>query len=155
MRHLVEAEWPMLFLKAGVLVDAGQKFVRAPLHPQRTFDGDAHVAEGFVGEDLDVVAFGEVGVEAGDLGDLVVGDFFALVAEALSHLDEVLAGVDELHLAAAFFALAVGDDPEVGGDAGVVEEVVGKCDDGFEPVVLDDLATDLRLTRAGGPGEEG
>ena len=43
----------------------------------------------------------EVAVEAGDLGDLVVADLLALLAEALAHLGEQLAGIDELDLAAA------------------------------------------------------
>jgi hypothetical protein len=51
-------------------------------------------------------------------------------------------------------ALPVGDDPEVGGDAGVVEELVGQGDDGFEPVVLDDPAADLGLAGAGRAGEQ-
>ena len=122
--------------------------------PQRTLDGDAHEPERLVGEDLHPVALGEVAVEPGDLGDLVGRDLLALLAQALAHLHEQLAGVDELHLAAPFGALAVGDDPEVGRDAGVVEELIGQRDDGFEPVVLDDPAADLRLTRTGRAGEE-
>ncbi len=51
-------------------------------------------------------------------------------------------------------ALAVGEDPEVGGDAGVVEELVGQRDDGLEPVVLDDPPADLGLARAGRAGEQ-
>ena len=96
-----------------------------------------------------------VAVELGDLGDVVVGEFLALLAEALAHLLPQLAGVDELDLAAAFGALAVGDDPEVGGDAGVVEELVGQRDDGFEPVVLDDPAADLRLPDPAAPVNSG
>ncbi len=52
----------------------------------------------------------------------------------------------------AFFA--VGQNPEVGGDAGVVEELVGQGDDRFEPVVLDDPTADFRFAAAGVAGEE-
>ncbi len=95
----------------------------------------------------------EVAGDADDLRDLVAGHFLALLAEALTHLREALPGIDELHLALPARALAVGDDPEVGGDAGVVEELVGQGDHGLEPVVLDDPAADLALATAGGTGE--
>ena len=58
-------------------------------------------------------------------------------------------GVDQLHLALAMLGLAVGEHPDVGGDAGVVEEVQGQGDDRFEPVVLDDPAADVALSLPG------
>ena len=45
--------------------------------------------------------------------------------------------------------------PDVGGDAGVVEHVQREGDDGLQPVILDDPATDVALSLAGVPGEEG
>ena len=69
-------------------------------------------------------------------------------------LHEELAGVDELDLALALRLLAVGEHPDVGGDAGVVEELVGQGDDGLQPVVLDDPAADVALAAAGVAGEE-
>ena len=53
------------------------------------------------------------------------------------------------------FGFAVGEHPDVGGDAGIVEEVQRQGDDGFEPVVLDDPAADIALALAGIAGEEG
>jgi hypothetical protein len=50
--------------------------------------------------------------------------------------------------------LAVGQHPDVGGDAGVVEEVERQRDDGFEPVVLDEPAADVALALAGVAGEQ-
>jgi hypothetical protein len=50
--------------------------------------------------------------------------------------------------------LAVGEHPDVGGDAGVVEHVQRQGDDGLEPVVLDDPAADVALALAGVAGEE-
>ena len=83
-----------------------------------------------------------------------VADLVALVAEALPHLDVELARVDELHLAAARLFLAVGQHPDVGGDAGVVEELVGQRDDGLQPVVLDDPLADVALAAARVAGEQ-
>ena len=50
--------------------------------------------------------------------------------------------------------LAVGEHPDVGGDAGVVEELVGQGDDGLQPVVLDDPLADVALAAAGIAGEQ-
>ena len=41
--------------------------------------------------------------------------------------------------------LAVAEHPDVGGDAGVVEHVEGKSDNGFQPVVLHDPTPDIAL----------
>jgi hypothetical protein len=53
------------------------------------------------------------------------------------------------------FRLAVGEHPDVGGDAGVVEQVERQGDDGLQPIVLDDPAADVALALAGVAGEEG
>ncbi len=109
-----------------------------------------------------VSPFLEVAEDFGDFADVVgvfllvgrVADAAAFVAEALFHLHPELAGIDELHLALAGLFLPVGEHPEVGGDAGVVEELLGQRDDGFQPVVLDDPAADFALAAAGVAGEE-
>ncbi len=44
--------------------------------------------------------------------------------------------------------LVVPQQPDVGEDAGVVEELVGQHDNSVEPVVLQDPAADLALARA-------
>ena len=54
----------------------------------------------------------------------------------------------------AGLVLPVGEDPEVGGDAGVVEELFGQGDDGLQPVVLDDPAADFTFAGTGVAGEE-
>jgi hypothetical protein len=48
----------------------------------------------------------------------------------------------------------VGKDPDVGGDAGVVEHVGGQRDDGLDEVVLEQIAADFRLAGARAAGEE-
>ena len=50
--------------------------------------------------------------------------------------------------------LAVGDDPDVSADAGVVEHLLRQGDDGFEPVVLDDPLADFALAAARAAGEQ-
>jgi hypothetical protein len=77
-----------------------------------------------------------------------------LLAEVLAQRLEPLGGVDELHLAPAVLRLAVGQHPDVGGDAGVVEHVERQGDDGLQPVVLDDPAADVALALAGVAGEQ-
>ena len=58
-------------------------------------------------------------------------------------------GVDELDLALAAVGLAVGEHPDVGGDASVVERVQRQRDDGFEPIILDDPPADIGFALAG------
>ena len=55
---------------------------------------------------------------------------------------------------AAFF-LAVGDDPDIGADAGVVEHLFRQGDDGLQPVVLDDPLADVAFAGTGAAGKEG
>jgi hypothetical protein len=57
-------------------------------------------------------------------------------------------------LALAVLRLAVGEHPDVGRDARVVEHVQGQGDDGLEPVVLDDPAPDVALALARVAGEQ-
>src|SRR6266566_2169431 len=119
---------------------------------QRPLDGDAGVAEVGVVEDLRGVTRRKAAVEPNDLGDLVapillLADLATLVAEATAHGNVKLARVEELDLALAALLLAVGDDPDIGADPGVVEHLLGQGDEGFEPVVLDDPLADVALAR--------
>jgi hypothetical protein len=108
-----------------------------PSQTQRSLHGDAEEAEPLVGEDLDLLPLRKITVQPGDLVNLAVADFLALLAERLAHLDEILAGVDELDLAAPLRRLAVRDHPEVRRNAGVVEELVRQRDHGLQPANLD------------------
>ena len=96
----------------------------------------------------------ELAEEPGDLLDVLVAQFLALAAQALAHLLPEAAGVDQLHLALAMRGLAVADDPDIGGDAGVVEHVRGQADDGLHQIVLQHVAADLALARARAAGEQ-
>ena len=72
----------------------------------------------------------------------------AFVAEGFRLLLELLAGVDEHHPPSMAGGLVVSQQPDVGEDAGVVEQLVGQHDDGVEPVVLQNPAADFALARA-------
>ena len=98
--------------------------------------------------------FGEVAIQAGDGGQVVrraigaVAHALALVAQAFLHLPGKVGGVDELHPAFALRGFAVGDDPHIGVDAGVVEELVGQANHRLQHVVFNDPAADVALATA-------
>ena len=58
------------------------------------------------------------------------------------------------HLSLARRRLAVGHHPDIGGDAGVIEELLGERDQRFQQVVFEDGAPDLALPAARVAGEE-
>ena len=82
------------------------------------------------------------------------GEFAVLGAEALAHLGVQVGAVDQLDLADALGLLGVVEQPDVGGDAGVVEHVGRQGDDGFDQVVLQQPAADLARAGLGAAGEE-
>src|SRR5690606_6285908 len=94
-----------------------------------------------------------VGLETAVFG-FAFAELLAFVAQAFFHFPGEVAGVDQLHLAFALVAFAVGDDPDIGGDAGVVEQLVGQADHGLQPVVLDDPAANIALSAAGVTGKQ-
>ena len=77
-----------------------------------------------------------------------------LVAEAPAHRRPERGGVDELHPAPSLGRLPVADQPYVGGDAGVVEELFGERDQRLQEIVLQDEAADLALAAPRVAGEE-
>ncbi len=78
----------------------------------------------------------------------------ALVAKGLFHLHPEATGIDKLYLAFALRGLAVADYPDIGGDAGVVEELLRQGDNGLQPVIFDDPAANLALATTSIAGEE-
>lgn len=96
-----------------------------PVQLQRLLYGDPQEPEGFVRQDLYLLALLELAVQACDRIDLLGRDLLSLLSERLTQLYEEVAGVEELHLAASFRSLAVSNDPEIGRNPGVVEELVG------------------------------
>ena len=49
-----------------------------------------------------------------------------LIADGLPTSQETLAGIDQLHLAPAVLRLVLVDDPNIGGNTGVIERIVGQ-----------------------------
>src|SRR5262249_23737715 len=94
------------------------------------------------------LCFNEATEEPGDYGDVLVAHLLAFGAQALSHLPPKETCIDELHLALAMCWLAVGDYPDIGGDARVVEHIGRQADDGFEQIVLKYVAAYFTLTAA-------
>ena len=88
------------------------------------------------------------------LAALLLGELVSLGPEALAHLAAHLPGVHKLDQAALLVGLGIGEDPHVGGDASVVEHLVGQGDDALEEVGLDDPAADLGFPGLGGAGEQ-
>src|SRR5437868_7066740 len=75
-------------------------------------------------------------------------DFAAFVTKALAHLYPEVCGIDELYFASSLLLFAVSKHPDVGGDASVVEKLLGQGYDGFEPVVLQYPAAYFAFTTA-------
>ena len=76
-------------------------------------------------------------------------------ALVLTELLVSLGRIDELNLIHVVPLLLVGDEPNIGGDAGVVEDVIRQLNDGFHQVAFYQMAADIALTAAGVSCEEG
>ena len=116
---------------------------------QRALYGDLPIAEV-----LGVEPFGLGGslciaeVEVEDAGNVGIAQFAVLFAQIAPQRLKPLAGVYQLHTALAVRSLFVSQYPNVGGNAGVVEDVERQGDDGFEPIVLQHPAADVALALA-------
>ena len=126
---------------------------------QGPFHSHAGVAEVGVVEALRAIAVLEAAVKAHDVLDLIRGNVTPLVAEAAlvvltAARSPHVARVQELDLALTTLLLAIGDDPDVGADAGIVEHLLGQGDDGLKPVVLDDPLANVALSRSCPAGKE-
>ena len=121
---------------------------------QGTFDRHLGIAELGVVEDARLFGFLERQKGFEDAVDVGVGQFAVLLAHVLAQRPEPRGRVDQLHLAAPVARLAVGQHPDIGGDAGVVEHAQRQGDDGFQPVILDDPAPHIAFAAAGIAGEQ-
>ena len=91
----------------------------------------------------------KVGVQFHYLTDMGVGDENPLVSEIPFHLIEEFNGVDQLYLALSCIRFSVRQDPDIGGDTGVEEQLIGQRDNTLQPVFFDDRASDFAFTAAG------
>jgi len=91
--------------------------------------------------------------EPQDLFGLLRGYLAPLVAQALPHRCPKGSSVDKLHFALALRSFAVSKDPDIGGDPGIIEKLLGDSDQRLEQVVLQDEAADFALAAAGVSGK--
>ena len=130
---------------------------------QRAFYGDATVAEFMGFKDFGGEGFGRFGLRIGRLttavafnlrrfiqftgvddfkvtkalrdgADIVFAHLIALATQGFAHLAAEVAAVNELYQAFTLRCFFVRQDPDVGGDAGVIEHVGGQGDDSFEQI---------------------
>ena len=56
-------------------------------------------------------------------------------------------GINQLHIALAFRALVLGQNPDIGGNTRVVKQVGGQCDNGFQQILFQNPAANLAFAR--------
>ena len=128
---------------------------------QRTLNGDVEETEVVAVENLRLHGVLRRGflllkrhVSVENLLAVKVGDGAVARALVLAQLLVTLRGVDQLHLATALSQLLVGENPHIGGDARVVEDVVGQLHYGVHQVVLHQIAAYVALAAASVAREE-
>jgi hypothetical protein len=106
--------------RRGIQIDA---------QPQRPFHADLPVSERLIGKELGLWGLlkGEKGVC--DARDVLVPQFAVLLAQVLPERLKPGGGIQKLHLAPPVLRLAIGQHPDVRGDAGVVKHVERQCHD--------------------------
>src|SRR6266516_4970955 len=88
------------------------------------------------------------------MSDMFFRDFTTFVAHAFAHLYPEICGIDELHFTSSLLLFAVGEHPDISGDACVVEKLLGQGYNGLKPIVLQYPAANLALTTASVACEE-
>ena len=72
-----------------------------------------------------------------------------LLPQILAQRTKPLRRVDQLDITLALGRLSVAEQPDIGGDSSIVENVERQGDDRLQPVVLDDPAADIALALPG------
>ena len=85
-----------------------------------------------------------VGVELHNRSSVSLGKFTTLIAELLAHFLVELGAVNQLHLTLACFRLVIIDNPNVGGNTGVIEHVSRKRDNGIHQIAFEQPLADIR-----------
>ena len=104
------------------------------LQAQGPLDRHLPVTERRVGEYLRLLAFLTVEEAVADALDVIRPENAVLLAEVFPQRFEPRRRVNQLDLALAGLCLAIAEHPNVGRDAGVVEDVQRQRDDGLEPI---------------------
>ena len=115
--------------------------------PQRLHDRILAVHKFFVLEDFAVFVFFKCRVQLNDFAAVLRQQFVFLVTCRLAQLVEDGGGINQLHIALAFRALVLGQNPDIGGDTRVVKQVGGQCDNGFQQILFQNPAANLAFAR--------
>ena len=119
------------------------------LFDERSLNRHFRVAEKVIWIDFGVFDLFKVGVQFHYLTDMGIGDKNPLVSEIPFHLIEEVNGVDQLYLTLPCIRFSVRQDPDIGGDTGVEEQLIGQRNNTLQPVVFDDPTSNFTLTAAG------
>ena len=110
---------------------------------QRLHDRILAVHKFFILENFAVFAFFKRRVQLNDFAAVLRQQFVFLVACRLAQLVEDAGGINQLHIALAFRALVLGQNPDIGGNAGVVKQVRGQRNNGFQQILFQNPAANL------------
>ncbi len=105
-------------------------------------------------EDFAISTFRKGSIKLAQGGDLVrfarfaIPNLVALVAQAAAHLLIEGDAVDELHLALAFRCFAVAQNPNIGENARVIEQLVRQGDNCFQEILFDNRLPDIAFPAA-------
>ena len=86
--------------------------------------------------------------------DVVRREFTVFVPQVFPKFLKTPGGINELDFSFFPVCFIVGQQPDIGGDSGVVKQIVGQLDDGFQQVVFNDVAADIAFTASRIPGEQ-
>ena len=89
-----------------------------------------------------------------NLLDMLRRKFAILVTEILTQLAIQQIRIDQLHPTAPRLRLGIAHKPDIGRDAGVIEQIVRQLNDRIQQIVFDQIATDVRLPAARIAGEQ-
>ena len=92
---------------------------------ERSLNCHLRVAKKVVWIDFGLFGLFKVGVQFGYLTDMGIGDENPFVSKIPFHLIEEVNGVDQLYLTLSCLRFSVRQDPDIGGDTGVEEQLIG------------------------------
>ena len=80
--------------------------------------------------------------------------FAIFISQVFPEFAVKLSGINQLNLSLAVRNLVVAEYPDLGGNSGIVKQVVGHLHDGFEPIVLDDVAANIAFATSSIAGKQ-
>ena len=120
---------------------------------QGTFYNNFPVSEIFIIQ-IHIVLIRLVGaVQAHQFRTIFRADHVALVAETLAHLFIETGSVDQTHFSFPSVLFAVGQNPDISGNAGVVEQLIRKANNSLQQIIFNNPAADFTFSASGITGE--